>query len=91
MLYRRFDYIQTRLLLYKQDELRELEGELENLDAIDENEDPSLLRSREKDDALSGRRKKLIAVIEEKFNEYGWCFAKLEKGRCVPVKKTSNG
>jgi hypothetical protein len=52
MLYRRFDYIQARLLLYKQDELRELEGELENLDAIDENEDPSLLRSREKDDAL---------------------------------------
>jgi hypothetical protein len=42
MLYRRFDYLQARLLLYKQDELRELEGELDHLDAIDENEDPSL-------------------------------------------------
>jgi len=30
-----------------------------------------LLRSREKDDALSGRRKILIGVIEQKFNEYG--------------------
>ncbi|PMD40256.1 hypothetical protein L207DRAFT_582474 [Hyaloscypha variabilis F] len=69
-LYRRFSYLHARLLLYKQDELRELEADLDHLDAIDENEDPSLLRSREKDDALSGRRRKLMLAIEEKFGEY---------------------
>jgi hypothetical protein len=81
MLYRRFDYLQARLLLHKQDELRELEFDLDHLDAIDENENPSLLRSREKDDAVSGKRKKHLAVIEGKFNEYGQYFAEAKRGR----------
>lgn len=46
------------------------------MDAIDENEDPRLLRSRETDDATSDRRKRLLGAIEEKFNEYGSFFAK---------------
>lgn len=79
-LYRRFDYLQARLILYKQDELRELEGELDHLDAIDKNEDSCLLRSREKDDALSGQRKILIGDIEQKFNEYG-CYPKNSEDR----------
>lgn len=71
MLYRRFDYLQARLLLYKQDELRELEADLDHIDLLDEKEDPSLLRSRDKDDALSGRRRKLLTEMQEKFYEYG--------------------
>lgn len=35
MLYRRFGYIHSRLLLYKQDELRELEASLHNMDLLD--------------------------------------------------------
>jgi hypothetical protein len=77
MLYRRFSYLQARLLLYKQDELRDLELELDHLDAIDENKDPRLLRSRERDDATSGLRKRLIGEIEEKFNEYCTCLQRI--------------
>jgi Family of unknown function (DUF6594) len=72
-LYRRFDYLQARLLLNKQDELRELEIELDRLDKRDENGNPSRLRSRAKDEALSGMRKELIRETEQKFHEYGAC------------------
>ena len=71
MLYRRFDYLQARLLLYKQDQLRELEADLDHLDLLDAREDPSLLYSRDTDDALSGRRKRLLAEIEGTYTEYG--------------------
>lgn len=71
MIYRRFGFLQARLLLNKQDELRELEKDLDRLDKVDERKDPSLLKSREKDDAANGRRKKLLYDIEEKFKEYG--------------------
>ena len=71
MLYRRFGFLQARLLLNKQDELRELEKDLDRLDKVDQGKDPSLLKSREKDDATSGRRKKLLSEIERKFTEYG--------------------
>jgi len=70
MLYRRFGFLQARILLNKQDELRELEKDLDRLDKVDEGKDPSLLKSREKDDAANGRRKKLLYDIEEKFKEY---------------------
>lgn len=71
MLYRRFGFLQARLLLNKQDELRELEKDLDRLDKVDQAKDPSLLKSREKDDAVDGRRKKLLYDVEEKFKEYG--------------------
>jgi hypothetical protein len=71
MLYRKFSYLHARLLLSKQDELRELEKDLDRLDKVDQGKDPSLLKSREKDDATSGRRKKLLSEIERKFTEYG--------------------
>jgi hypothetical protein len=41
---------------------------------VDQAKDPSLLKSREKDDAANGRRKKLLNDIEEKFKEYGHFF-----------------
>jgi hypothetical protein len=44
------------------------------MDKIDQKEDPSLLRSREKDNASNGRRKKLLSDSEEKFKEYGCLF-----------------
>jgi hypothetical protein len=71
MLYRKFGYLQARILLHKQDELRELEKDLDRLDKVDQGKDPSLLKSREKDDVANGRRKKLLYDIEGKFTEYG--------------------
>jgi len=50
--------------------LRELEKDLDRLDKVDQGKDPSLLKSREKDDATSGRRKKLLSESERKFTEY---------------------
>lgn len=71
MLYRRFGFLQSRLLLDKQDELRELEKDLDRMDKVDHKKDPSLLKSREKDVANTGRRKKLLVEIGEKFKDYG--------------------
>ncbi len=70
MLYRRFGFLQTRLLLYKQDELRVLEEELDKLDKNDERDNGDILFSRVSDDRESGKRKTLMARIEDKFKEY---------------------
>lgn len=68
---RRFGFLHTRVLLYRQDELRELEDQLVRLDAEDaESEDP-ILTSRVLDDAQEGSfRKGLIQEIDDKLKEY---------------------
>lgn len=43
MLYRRFNYIQSRLILYKQDELRELQTELDRMEERDARDNPRVL------------------------------------------------
>jgi hypothetical protein len=75
MLYHRFGYLQARILLQKQDEIRELETDLDHMDSFDAIESPDMLRSREKDDAKKGRRRKLLREIELKFKEYGAAFS----------------
>lgn len=70
MLYRRFGFLQSRLLLNKQDELRELEKDLDRLDKYDEMNNPGILRSRERDGAEKGKRKGLLREIERTFKEY---------------------
>lgn len=67
MLYRRFGFLQARLLLNKQDQLRALE---EQLDDLDKDDDEEYLKSRELDDADETRRSKLLLKIEKKFKEY---------------------
>jgi hypothetical protein len=81
MLYRRFGFLQARLLLYKQDELRRLEMELDNMDQTDAKENPIILQSRRKDDAEVGERKKLLQTIDLKLKEYGTLL--LHADRCV--------
>lgn len=71
MLYRRFGFLQARILLNKQDQLRELEKQLDREDRVDMKKDPSLLKSREKDDSVNGRRQKILTEIEKLFKEYG--------------------
>jgi hypothetical protein len=71
MLYRRFGFLQSRILLHMQDELRELEGDLDLMDRRDQKRRPGMLKSRQDDDQDSNRRKEKISEIAKKFNEYG--------------------
>ena len=72
MLYRRFGVLQARLILNKQDQLRELEECLEIMDEHDDKHNRAALESREMDEASSiERRKKHLDKTEVVFKEYG--------------------
>ncbi|KUJ19493.1 uncharacterized protein LY89DRAFT_731891 [Mollisia scopiformis] len=71
MLYRRFGILQTRLLLYKQDELRLLESRLDDLDQNCLASDHTLLASRAREDMVSDKRNILMSEIESKYQAYG--------------------
>lgn len=74
LLCRRYGFLHNRVLLYRQDELRELESQLHALDRQDDRdpENKRCLRSRMLDDATNGmERAKLIQLIDEKLKEYG--------------------
>ena len=69
---RRFGFLQQRVLLYRQDELRDLEDQLIRLDDEDLEENPKALKSRKLDDAREGSyRRGLIQLIDDKLEEYG--------------------
>lgn len=80
MIYRRFGFLHARLLLNKQDELRELDEELRGMDQRDRIGDAKArkcLMSRTKDDnrplpeGWERSRKELLQEIEKKVMEYG--------------------
>lgn len=61
-----------RLMLHRQDELRELEDELMSLDADSKADDSRCLTSRELDDELDpAGRKELLEKIDVKLKQYG--------------------
>jgi hypothetical protein len=68
-LYRRFGYLQSRLLLDKQDDLRILEQKLEDYDRA--NVSDSHTRALGEDVLLP--RQALLSDIERAFNAYGTC------------------
>lgn len=83
MIYRRFGYLHSRILLRKQDELGKLEADLDEYDDVDENElenpqdSQRLLMSRECDEAACRKEKKgvrtrteILDEINEKLVEY---------------------
>lgn len=72
LIYRKFAWLHNRLLLYKQDELYELEQRLERLDQSDSAQDPRRLKSRRRDEHVSpsSGRKELLKQIEEKLENY---------------------
>lgn len=77
MIYRRFGYIHSRLLLNKQDELRELEANLHDMDLIDASSEEGALclKSRELDEERNdiqglGPRRALLEKIEQKTLQY---------------------
>ncbi|KAL8952486.1 MAG: hypothetical protein Q9222_001589 [Ikaeria aurantiellina] len=79
MIYRRFGFLYSRVLLSKQDELRVLEEDLDSMDRWDASateKTRKCLKSQTKDFArtdVEGRqtRKELLGVVERKLYEYG--------------------
>ena len=73
LLCRRFGFLHSRVLLYRQDELHQLETRLLALDQADAEESPLVLKSREADNEQDEQemRKVLIGRIDEKLKEYG--------------------
>lgn len=71
MVYRRFGYLQSRIILNKQDQLRELEKRLDREDKDDALIDYKLLMCRDKDEIENRPRVKLLVDIEKCFKEYG--------------------
>jgi hypothetical protein len=73
MIYRRFGYLQSRLLLEKQEQLRQLEDKLDQLDRRQTQleDDNHLLRTLDLDPDLKIPRGQLMKEIESTFLEYG--------------------
>ena len=67
MVYRRFGYAQSRLLLEQQDIVRRLEYQLESIDYCDTENCPSLLKSR---DDFESHRKTLLADLKREWLDY---------------------
>ncbi|KAL5383150.1 hypothetical protein DPSP01_006126 [Paraphaeosphaeria sporulosa] len=70
MIYRRFGFIQSRLILDKQDELRELEKRLDKLDRVEAKIDERWPRTRDLPDEHLERRTELLKEVEETFCSY---------------------
>lgn len=68
MIYRRYGYLQSRILLEKQDELRSLEAQLDAMDEAEMCRKPDKLFTR---DRQGEERKGLLIQIEKSFCEYG--------------------
>lgn len=70
-MYRRFGFLQSRLLLDKQDELRQLEKALDKLDKREAKKDVKRPMTRDLLDEDLKPRQHLLNVIEQKFCSYG--------------------
>ncbi|KAF2807251.1 uncharacterized protein BDZ99DRAFT_478754 [Mytilinidion resinicola] len=70
MIYRRFGYIQARLLLEKQDELRKLEKRLDTMDKRDEHNKSRRLITRDLKKKDAEPRRELFKTLEKAFCEY---------------------
>lgn len=72
---RKYGFLRSRVLLYRQDELSVLEKDLIKLDADDEEKREFALKSRKRDEETDKdpvySRKVLIQKIDDKLKEYG--------------------
>lgn len=72
---RKYGYLRSRVLLYRQDELSVLEKDLIALDTDDDENRPLALQSRKHDEQTDKdpvySRKVLIQKIDDKLKEYG--------------------
>lgn len=79
-IFREFRYLQSRLLLHLQDEIRALEAQLWRMDEKDKVNDPHSLECRELDDKLNGKRNIIMRQLQQKLIQYGKCNVQ----RCEP-------
>ncbi|TGO10039.1 hypothetical protein BTUL_0146g00170 [Botrytis tulipae] len=70
MLYRRFGFLQTRLLLNKQEEMRVLERRLYHIDRYYGRNEPARLRSHDICNAIDDDHRNIVVECEKKYNEY---------------------
>lgn len=71
MMFRKYSTVQARLLLEKQDEVRMLEYELDDLDHADLLTEPQRLCSRRRRDEVDAKaRRELMERLEKAFREY---------------------
>ncbi|KAF1948217.1 hypothetical protein CC80DRAFT_556530 [Byssothecium circinans] len=84
-LYRSFSYLHSRILLDLQDELRELERELDDIDWDDFEDNPNRLKSRETDvnkaatEGDARNRRVILREIKDKLMEYDEVLIKARK------------
>ena len=71
MVYRRFGYAGSRLLLHKQAELQKLEAAIIEMDEDDQRESPGCLQSIDLEGDLSSPRARLMKDLESKYEEWG--------------------
>lgn len=71
MVFRRYGYLSSRLLLEMQDEMRDFEKQLDEMDRRDVSGDPTMLMTRNWDESMSRRRNRLLNEIRKKYSEYG--------------------
>ena len=68
---RKYGLLHCRVLLFRQDELRELEQQLLQMDKAALHADHTMLKCRTRDDKMnSNERRKLIQAIDDKLKEY---------------------
>jgi hypothetical protein len=68
---RKYGFLHNRVLLYRQDELRELEQELLKMDKQANKADDTTLKSRTREERFTGEeRRALINKIDDKLKEY---------------------
>ena len=68
---RSYGFLHNRVLLYRQDELSQLETQLIAMDDEDRIPCPQRLQSRKTDESMDDSRKTLIQKIDAKLGEYG--------------------
>jgi hypothetical protein len=73
MIYRRFGFLSTRLLLNQQDKLRLLEEELDEIDQDDDEKNNNRNITRDLPEEDSKERQELLVKIKEEYYEYGTC------------------
>lgn len=68
---RKYGFLHNRVLLYRQDELRELEQELLKMDRDNDKQDDRAVKSRKAEERLLGEeRRALMNQIDDKLKEY---------------------
>lgn len=67
---RKFGFLHNRILLHRQDELRELEKKLLDMDKEVEKTDVTMLKCRTREERVTDDRRRLFNQIDEKLKEY---------------------